>query len=192
MITKETAIEAIQEKLQDLSRVNNSSAFYTWKKTTIATLKRIVPHNVTIFQNLQEIDATFLYTAADNTPAAKAESKIILEQLIKDIERFGLETEPVLNSSTEKIALSVNQFNTQNQTTNISISLDSLIEILKEELRSSEIEELKEILESKDEPKIKKKNFMDKIKSFGSDVASNILANLLTNTQVFDKLNHIL
>lgn len=152
MITKETAIEAIQEKLQDLSRVHNSSAFYTWKKTTIATLKRIIPHNVTIFQNLQEIDATSLYIAADITPAAKAESKIILEQLIKDIERFGLEPEPILNSSTETIALSVNQFNTQNQTTNISISLDSLIEILEEELRSSEIEELKEILESKDEP----------------------------------------
>ena len=48
--------------------------------------------------------------------------------------------------------------------------------------------ELKAILESSDEPEKKTKRFIDKIKSFGSDVASNILANLLTNPKVYEQL----
>jgi hypothetical protein len=50
------------------------------------------------------------------------------------------------------------------------------------------LEELKAILSSELDENEKKKNFFDKIKSFGSDVASNILASLMTNPAVYEQL----
>ena len=54
------------------------------------------------------------------------------------------------------------------------------------------LNQLKEILESNQEPKEKKKTFVEKMKSFGSDVASNILANLLTKLKVYEQMGGML
>jgi hypothetical protein len=191
MITPEKAIEAIREKIVEIESIQYYDQFYPWKKATIGTLKRVVPNNKSIIEHLSDIESLGNY-GGDQKESAKRDSKHILESLIKDIERFGLE-EPLQEIKTkEVIKVDVNQYNHQNQSTNISIQLDFLVEILKDELKGGQLKELKGILESSDEPEEKTKRFINKIKSFGSDVASNILANLLTNPQVYEQLGGLL
>lgn len=190
MITEEIAIDAINEKINDLKNVQMSSQFYSWRMSTIGTLKRVVPHNETIFKNLESISITSAF-GGDYTNLGKENALVLLQNLIIDIKRFGLE-KPVKNdTNSNKINVNVTQQNSQNQSTTVSINIDFVIDVLKGELRTSEIEEIKEILESNIEPKEKKKNFIEKIKSFGNDVASNILANILTNPEIYSALGKL-
>ena len=191
MITAEKAIEAIKEKITSLGLITHYDQFYPWKKSMIGTLKRIVPNNEAIIEHLEEIESTSMY-GGDYTKSAKRDSQQILESLIKDIERFGLEELKDNNNDSGVVKVNVHQNNEQTQTTKVQVKIDLIVDVLKGELRASEIEQLKEILESSDEPKEKKKKFMDKIKSFGSDVASNILANILTNPQVYEQIGGML
>ena len=187
MITPEKARVAIQQKIASLQQVCNSSEFWTWQVTASNTLSYIYSEKDERIRKFMEISSVTLYTGRDVTNEAKKEAKEILESIISDIEHFGI---PKLTNeqSGKGVNLHVNQVNQQTQTTSITINLEIVFEALKSGLRDTEIEELKEILASSQEPKVKKKNFMGKIKSFGSDVASNILANILTNPQVYEQL----
>ncbi len=50
------------------------------------------------------------------------------------------------------------------------------------------LKDIKEILESKADSETKKKSIFDKIKSFGSDVAASIVANIVTNPNIFGSM----
>lgn len=191
MMTPKKAIEAIREKIVEIESIQYYDQFYPWKKATIGTLKRVVPNNNSIIEHLSDIESLSNY-GSDRRESAKRDSKQILESLIKDIERFGLEEVPKPVGTKEVVKVDINQINNQNQSTNVSIQLNFLIEILKDELKGGQIKELKAIIESDEAPEVKKKSFIDKIKSFGSDVASNILANILTNPQVYEQLGGML
>lgn len=190
MITEDKAIGAITDKIEDLKKVQMDAQFYTWRKATIGTLKRVVPHNETIFKNLESISITTAF-GGDFTARGKQDAKTLLENLIADIKNFGLEEPQNLNKNKPSLNVNVNQHNNQIQTTSVSINIDFILDVLKGELRASEIEQVKEILDSKDEPKEKKKKFIEKIKSFGNDVASNILANILTNSEIYSALGQL-
>lgn len=187
MITEEKAIGALQNRVDALLTITQSQKFNEWKTRTLQTLAHIYDVKHTSYLALKEI---YGYNYVDRTPQAKSEAIELLNGLIEDLKNFGF---PKPNdSSNNGLNVLVNQHNNQNQTTSISINIDFIIDVLKGELRNSEIEEVKEILESKEEGKEKKKKFIDKIKSFGSDVASNVLANILTNPQVYEKLGGML
>jgi hypothetical protein len=187
MITEEKAIKALQKRLDALLTITQSQKFSEWKTRTLQTLAHIYGAKHTSYMALNEIRG---YSYVERTPEAKSEAIELLNGLIEDLQNFGF---PKPNdSSNNGLNVLVNQHNNQNQSTSISINIDFIIDVLKEELRNSEIEEVKEILESKEELKEKKKKFIDKIKSFGSDVASNVLANILTNPQVYGKLGGML
>jgi hypothetical protein len=193
MIKTDTAIKAINAKIEKLSEIGNHSQFDNWKKATSSTLSNIYPNKDNIISKFESIKSwVHVYSGSgDRTSEAKREAKEYLNSLISDIENFGI---PHLVEKNNKDALSVNvhQHNEQNQSTQVSINFEYIVEVLKGELRTSEIEELKEILEANIELKEKKKSFMDKIKSFGSDVASNILANILTNPTVYEQIGKML
>ncbi len=189
MITPEKAVEAIFEKIQEIDFIQSYDQFYSWQKATIGTLKRLVPNNPTVIEHILEIKPIGNY-GGDLKESAKSDSKYILKSLIKDIERFGLEEPQKEIEEKQVIKVDVQQHNHQNQSTSVTINIDLIIESLNYGLSGSQIEELKEILESNQ--KEKKKTFVEKIKSFGSDTASNILVNLLTNPGVYEQLGRML
>lgn len=190
MITTEKAIEAITKKLETLQRVGNSSNFSSWKTTAINTLLNIYNENDIRIKNLQQVRAVSLYSNRDLTNEAKVEAKEILDSIISDIKDFGLPISTKENYN-KALNLNINQTNNQSQSTNINISLSIITDAIKGELRNSEIDILKEIIESSEEPTEKKKKFIEKIKSFGSDVSSNILANIITNPQVYGNIGDL-
>lgn len=83
----------------------------------------------------------------------------------------------------------INQ-NSQHQTQeqSQSIAIEIFVDAIKDELTGKQVKEIKEIIT--DEPDVKKAKvkLLDKIKSFGSDVASNVLANILTNPTIWGNL----
>lgn len=185
MISPEKAIDALQNRLEALKNVTDSQKFNEWKTRTLQTLAHIYSSNHNCYLALDGIHG---YNYVDRTENAKNEASELLAGLIEDLQNFGF---PKLNeTSNGGVNVLVNQHN--NQSTNVSVDLNIFINIIKGELRDSEIEEIKEILASDLEPKEKKKTFFNKIRSFGNDVATNILANLLTNPQVYSQLGGIL
>lgn len=193
MILAESAIQALTKKIEQLESVRTTDEFYNWQKTTSSTLQNIYPNRPPVIERFHTIKPYEMKWKGDGTRIneGKKEAREYLDSLISDIEHFGL---PHLSekNTTDALNVSVHQHNEQNQSTQVSVNFEYIVEVLRGELRTSEIDELKEILDTDDEPKVKKKRFIDKIKSFGSDVASNILANLLTNPQVYDQLGRML
>jgi hypothetical protein len=190
MITTEKAIDSIRKKLEELKIVNNSTNFYPWQLSTISRLEMICPNN-SILKSFKDINS--VGWKSDLTPDAKRKAITLLNGLIEDLMTFGIENINIgSKEKDDKLSVNVSQHNHQNQTTNVSFNLNHFVEAIKDELKGGQIKELKAILEGDEEPEQKKKSFFDKIKSFGSDVASNILANVLTNSEVLTKIGGLL
>lgn len=74
--------------------------------------------------------------------------------------------------------------NTQNQTQSQEIAINIFIEAIKDELTGRQLKEIKDII-SEERDKIKRKDkIIQKLKSFGEDILSNIVANLITNPSI--------
>lgn len=182
------AIKAIEHKIELLSKTRTTKDFNTWRKGIVLTLINIYSEKdrrIQTFERLRSFNGYQEYLSE-----AKVEANNLLNSIIKDIQDFGI-IKSSIESKEGGINVNINQSNTQNQSTNVNIDLNIVLDVLKSGLRDYEFEELKEILESKEEPKEKKKKFFDKIKSFGVEVSSNILANLLTNPMVFEQLGKV-
>ena len=104
----------------------------------------------------------------------------MIDGLIKEIQRFGL---PELIVKKES-GLNINITQSQNQETKINLSL--FIESIQEELTGNQLKELQSIFgDDKLEREDKKSIIIDKLKKIGTDLATNILANILTNPTLF-------
>ena len=80
------------------------------------------------------------------------------------------------------ITTNVSNTNTQSQNQEQSLAIDMFLEAIKDDLTGKQIKELREVLATSgnDEEKARS-GIIEKLKSFGSDVAANIVANILTN-----------
>ena len=101
-----------------------------------------------------------------------------------------LPSEPKKNLNLEKgtnVTINNLQQNTQNNTQEIIFKI--FLEAVQDELTGKEMKELKEILSEFDkEPEKTKLRLLDKLKKFGGNVLSNILANIITNPNVYSGL----
>lgn len=99
-----------------------------------------------------------------------------------------LPTEP-LKAATNKSS-SINNIhitNTQNNTQQVTVNL--FLEAIKDELTGKDFKEIKEILKDFEiEPEKTKTKLIEKVKGFGRDVLSNIIANILTNPTIYNGL----
>ena len=92
--------------------------------------------------------------------------------------------EPENKVSNKEQGLHINITQSQNQQTNVSINL--IIEAFKSQLNDNQRKEIQTIIDDKElEPEKKKSKIVESLKKFGGDVASNILANILTNPSFF-------
>lgn len=187
MITEEKAIEILDELISQVKQINNrdTTGFNDWKTATLLTLKRMFPTNENLHLEFEKLNAFFHFLGdTSNVESVKKTAVTLLEVEKKNIIQFGFvpaKQHPTKNSG--GVHVNVNQTNTQTQ--QIEIELKFIIETLKEELRKAEFEELKAIIESNQTPEEKKESVLSKLKSFGSDVLSNIVAGIITNPQLW-------
>ena len=114
-------------------------------------------------------------------------------KLLAILEAFEKYPQVIKNNKVLKQSANINihsnisSTNTQSQSQNQEIKI--LLKSLEDELSVSQLKELKQVVEEEngDLEKAKPK-LMDKIKSFGVSVASNIIANIITNPTIWSSL----
>lgn len=75
--------------------------------------------------------------------------------------------------------------NTQHQTQSQEIALNIFLDAIKGELTGKQLKEIKEICEKDDNSPETKIKILDKLKSFGVDVLSNVVAGIITNPSIW-------
>lgn len=83
----------------------------------------------------------------------------------------------------------INNSNNQSQSQEQSFAINMFLEAIKDDLNGKQIKELKKVIDESGNDKEKAKNgIISKLKSFGSDVASNIVANIIMNPMIWSNL----
>jgi len=174
----EKQIELIMKQLLKLD--SNDFDLSGWKSSTSVILSRIFGDS---YQGIKAIE-NIRYSSGgvgsvhwDNLASCKKQGKDILEACIAELETFG---QPDLKKN-DNSGININLTQNQNQTVKINL----LIGALEDELTVSQLREVNELMNTEEPKSEKRKKLIDKLKSFGSDVASNILANILTNPNIW-------
>lgn len=152
----------------------------SWKAKVTNILSRVYGADSKQLDYIKEIKFINFYNidgpgGGNNGKQCSKLAKELIRGFITDLEIFGLPLQKTKENSGINISLN------QNQSININLIWDSV----KEELTGKQEKEVKEILNSNDEPEMKKNKVLEKVKSFGIDVASNIIASLLTNPAIY-------
>lgn len=179
----EKQIELIKKQIEKIDE--RSFDLDAWKSSTKVILARIFGGESKAVSAIEDIKyqnfgvATIGYSSfSNNIHSCKTQGKDILQVCIAELEIFG---QP---DTTTKDNAGININLTQNQTVNIQL----LISALEDGLTVSQMKEIKELVASDEPDPQKKGKIIQKLKSFGSDVASNILANILTNPGIWGGL----
>lgn len=87
------------------------------------------------------------------------------------------------------VVTTINNSNSQSQNQEQSLAVELFIEAIKDDLTGRQIKELKSVVAEADNDLQKARpGIIAKLKEFGADVASNIVANLLTNPIIWGGL----
>ena len=100
------------------------------------------------------------------------------------VDSVGIKDGDAINVTT-----TINNSNSQSQSQEQSLAVELFIEAIKDDLTGRQIKELKSVVAEADNDLQKARpNIIAKLKEFGTDVASNIVANLLTNPMIWGGL----
>lgn len=105
----------------------------------------------------------------------------LVNKIIEDINIIGL-PEPKKEKTPAVINNHMSQTQNQSQTQEIAITI--FLESIKDELTGRQIKEIKEIVEQEEDVNQAKPKIIEKLKSYGGDILSNIIANIITNPTI--------
>lgn len=116
-------------------------------------------------------------------------------RLLAILEAFNALPNIVVDSVDKKdgdainVTTTINNTNSQSQSQEQSLAVELFIEAIKDDLTGRQIKELKSVVAEADNNLQKARpGILAKLKEFGADVASNIVANLLTNPMIWGGL----
>lgn len=165
------------KRMHDVFRVENETQYQIWKSKSIRLL------NINFKDDIEVnafIEAAKSFDKSHYTPKyLKGMVGILIS--CKDIPNNSKREEKEKQETHSAVMVTVNQSQTQNQSQEINIFLDSIAD----ELTGKQYKELKAIAHEEPNPEKSKQKIVGKLKSFGGDVLSNILANIVTNPSVW-------
>lgn len=95
----------------------------------------------------------------------------------------------VYNKESPTMQVNIHNTNSQSQNQEQSLAVNLFLEAIKDDLTGRQVKELKEVIaESGGDKEKARDGIITKLKSFGSDVASNIVANIITNPLIWSSL----
>lgn len=175
-------IELLKKQIEKIE--GNEFDLDGWKSSTIVILGRIFGDK---YQGIRAIEKIKFESGGwaigdsshywDNMKSCKKQGKDILEACITELETFGQPDKKEKQGS--GIHINLTQHNSQ------TVSINLLISALEDELTVSQLREINELMKIEESKSEKMGRIFDKLKSFGSDVASNILANILSNPSIW-------
>ncbi|WP_321517316.1 hypothetical protein [uncultured Bacteroides sp.] len=108
----------------------------------------------------------------------------IIEDIIENIKAVGLPGNKK-DSSTFNITNTLTQSQQQEQSQQLIVEI--FMEAIKDELTGKQQKEIKAILEEEKDIAKAKPKLIDKLKGFGENVLSNIVANIITNPKAWEE-----
>ena len=144
----------------------------------------------TYFENDEDVEVFNSVSKGFMTPKQQQKLLSILETFLEYpniIENKVVEME---KQTSEGNKIIINNTNTQSQQQSQQQSIEILIKALEDQLSVSQLKEIKQVVEeAKGDLEKAKPKLIDKIKSFGENVASNILANIIANPAIWSMLS---
>ena len=153
--------------------IRDAGEYSTWKHRTIRFISSKYPQDSYLPELIKQFDE---FEKNHCSPS-------IFNQILGLIKAYKEIPEPiVLESGGQKPLVEVNNIQSQQQSQTQTFQF--IVDIICDELTGRQQKELKDIIESEADAETKKKSVFDKIKSCGIDVASSIVANILTNPSI--------
>ncbi len=186
----EALIQEQRDRIPKLKREVGSFAYYVYESSVKEgyikwreNAKRFLEINFTGDSYIDDFKET-----CDKKITPNQQNKLLA--ILEAFEKYPqvIKNNKVLKQSANiNIHSNISSTNTQSQSQNQEIKI--LLKSLEDELSVSQLKELKQVVEEEngDLEKAKPK-LMDKIKSFGVNVASNIIANIITNPTIWSSL----
>lgn len=177
--------------------IKDSTSLDVWKSSAINILTRIYGSNSSQENQINEIKyrispsfggigkdgLSWSKGGNDNIDSCKQKAYSLTKSFIDELITFGL-PEPKNNFALGHDRIHINL--TQTQTQDVKINLNLIIHSFQDELSGKQLKEIQEIITDKNiKDNDKRNSIVDKLKSFGSDVMSNVLANILTNPETW-------
>lgn len=165
-------------RMYDVYKVEDESRYQTWKSKSMRLL------NVNFKDDMEckaFAEAANFFDKSHNTPKYLKEMVGILISC-KEIPNNVKQQKEVKQEHSSAVTVNVNQSQKQNQSQEINIFIDAIAD----ELTGKQYKELKSIAQENPNPENSKRKIAEKIKSFGGDVLSNIVANIVTNPSVWN------
>ena len=165
-------------RMFDVYKVEDETRYQTWKSKSIRFL------NVNF---KDDTESTAFVEAANSFDKSHYTPKYLKEMLgilisFKEIPNNIKRKENVKQTPPSAVTVNINQSQTQNQEINL------FIEAISDELTGKQYKELQSIAQEESNPDTLKQKIVEKLKSFGGDVLSNIVANIITNPSVWNSM----
>lgn len=181
------------ESLKEM-QINDKYELEAWKASSINLITRIYGAESKQEEQIKSIKyassggffisgpgGDYSSGGSNNISSCKKQSNHLIDGIIKDLQNFGLPKVGALKKDDGGINIAINQTQSVKQ----EISLNIIFKVLQDEITGKQLKEIQLILESDDEMNKKKGKLVEKLKSFGSDVATNIIAAILTNPSIY-------
>ena len=169
--SKET--EALREQLRRLD--DRDFELNAWKIHTLIILERIFGSGSHKLAQLEKINYDFSSWSLRDTSgttgsqdSCKKKAAEIIQASIEELETFGI---PEINDK-------------NNEELEKNVAVKDILGIFEDELKGSQMKELKAILSSVDNPANLKSRLVGKLKEFGVNVSPEILALILMNKNI--------
>lgn len=168
-------------------KISNKYDLQAWKTQAINIVVRLYGEdskqeeqiNLVKYQNYPSISTRNSTSGGgNNSNFCEKQASEIIGSFISDLSTFGL---PVTKKQPKDKGINISVNQSQNQ----SISINVIWESIEDELTGKQLKEVKSIVEEDSDSETKKTKIFKKIKSFGGDIASNIIASILTNPNIY-------
>lgn len=120
------------------------------------------------------------------------DTRTLCDTIIAEVKALGIPTRKGLNDKSVNVNTTVIQSQEQRQSQQQDVIVKILLEAAKDELTGKQRKELLAIAEETLDPQEARKSIFTKLKEFGEDVAANIVANIITNPQVWQNIGSLL
>ena len=196
----------LEQRIQQLQQIPCNSriagfvkfdeALTTPLKNDITIWQRKAKEAITLYFGEDDYHTTeFIETIPSNWTGLnyKRELGRIVNNSIANVEAFAtlLDEKPNIKEkvqnakeTTSPITINVSQSQTQSQ----SVAIDIFLESIKDEIPGKYFKELKAIAKEEPDAAKARSRILDKLKGFGEDVLSNIVANIITNPTIWSGL----
>ena len=180
--------EAIKDSIDLRHKMGKLDEYHVWHQKVTRFLNQEVPGDIVI----HKFDVA---VKEFNSNYCSKESFDKVLSVLKAFQTLPKLTEDTYNANQESmnsIILNNNITQTQEQHQQQDVVVKILLEAAKDELTGKQRKELLAIAEKTKDPQEAHKSILAKLKGFGEDVAANIVANIITNPQVWQNLGSIL